>query len=139
MKLRHVRLATVLGSLVALALPSLSTAQAPIQRQPSYSPYLNLTRPGNLANNYYGLVRPEIDFRNSINNLQQRYGALNQQNTNPNATETEFPGTGHSTAFMNYSHYYGLRSRTPTGGPGAFNYGPNQVFANGLSNQPFRR
>ena len=35
--------------------------------QPVFSPYLNLLRRGtNPAVNYYGLVRPEIDFRNSL-------------------------------------------------------------------------
>jgi hypothetical protein len=72
-----------------------------------------------LANNYYGLVRPELEFRNSINNLQQQYTGLNQAFNNPTTIETPFPGTGHHTSFLNYSHYYGLRGRAPYGGSGS--------------------
>lgn len=39
----------------------------------SVSPYLNLLRSGSSpAVNYYGLVRPAIDFQNNLNNLQQQ-------------------------------------------------------------------
>jgi len=45
---------------------------------PAYSPYLNLLRQGNPAINYYGLVRPQIDFRNQIQGLQQLTAAAPQ-------------------------------------------------------------
>jgi len=38
---------------------------------PSVSPYINLLRGGSQALNYYGLVRPAVDFQSSISNLQQ--------------------------------------------------------------------
>ncbi|MBY0457645.1 MAG: hypothetical protein K2V38_09930, partial [Gemmataceae bacterium] len=42
---------------------------APIQRPP-YSPYLNLLRTGGTtAQNYYGLVRPEIQARQALQGL----------------------------------------------------------------------
>jgi hypothetical protein len=45
--------------------------------RPSFSPYLNLLRGGNstLAN-YYGLVRPELDFRRANSQLQFGIGQL---------------------------------------------------------------
>ena len=47
--------------------------------QPAVSPYINLLRRDNPAYlNYYGLVRPEVEFRNSINLLQQQV-TTNQQ------------------------------------------------------------
>lgn len=98
----------------SLAIPSRANAQGPglppnsAARPPVYSPYLNLTRSGNAAINYYGLVRPELDFRNAIQGLQTEFSSLNQaSSTDLNAA----PGTGHPVAFMNLSHYYpGLRS-----------------------------
>src|SRR5262245_58747136 len=46
---------------------------------PAYSPYLNLLRPGNPAfMNYYGLVRPELDFRAAVRGLQQQVTANRQ-------------------------------------------------------------
>src|ERR1700678_234592 len=49
---------------------------APLNQSPAFSPYLNLNRGGtSAAINYYGLVRPQIDFQNSINNLQQQVDA----------------------------------------------------------------
>ena len=38
---------------------------------PGYSPYLNLARQGNPGVNYYGLVRPQVEFRNSVQQLQR--------------------------------------------------------------------
>jgi hypothetical protein len=119
---RRISLAAVLSSFAALALAQPAPAQTPTPpRQPAYSPYLNLTRPGSVANNYYGLVRPDIDFRNSLNNLQQQYTGLNQAINNPTAVDSPFPGTGHKTSFMNYSHFYSIRGRTAggTNAPGA--------------------
>jgi hypothetical protein len=74
---------------------------------PAYSPYLNLARPGNAANNYYGLVRPQIDFQNQVNTLQQQYGVLSRDVNAPAADQVlPPPTTGHAAQFMNYSRYY---------------------------------
>jgi hypothetical protein len=80
----------------------------PSASSPAYSPYLNLTRPGNLANNYFGLVRPQIDTMNSVYQLQQQYGALNQSIANPTSMDQQLPPptTGHAATFMAYGHYY---------------------------------
>ena len=52
----------------------------PIQTNPAYNPYLNLLRPGgSVFQNYFGLVRPEIEFRRTISGLQYQAAALSQQ------------------------------------------------------------
>src|SRR5262249_19013880 len=72
---------------------------------PAYSPYLNLLRGGNsFATNYYGLVRPEIGFRNQILGLQQQT-ALNSYELQTG--QTGQLQTGHPVQFLNYSHYFG--------------------------------
>ena len=62
------------GLLAAPALPH-AAAQFPYPTsQPRVSPYQNLFRFGaSTANNYYNLVKPEIEFRSSIQQLR-RYG-----------------------------------------------------------------
>jgi hypothetical protein len=72
---------------------------------PPVSPYLNLLRSGSSpAINYFGLVRPEIDFRNSLQQIQQQISGLpGAAGYDPNAPLS----TGHPTQFMNYSHYFG--------------------------------
>ncbi|MFO0808537.1 MAG: hypothetical protein U0746_07940 [Gemmataceae bacterium] len=117
MSQRQVGLATALGALALFFTAPAAHAQAPGAVRPPFSPYLNLTRPGNTAINYYGLVRPEVDFRNSLNGLQSQYNALNQDANDPRNAQS-FPGTGHGAAFLNYSHYYALRgssARSPIG------------------------
>ena len=58
------RPATILSLGLTLGLASTATAQPrPASNVPSTSPYLNLLRPGGTGINYYGLVRPEQDFR----------------------------------------------------------------------------
>ncbi len=99
-------------------------AQAPVVRAPGsvpnlpppYSPYLNLLRNGNPTYiNYYGLVRPEQDFRNGINNLQQGVAANSAAITQTDQA-TGLPLTGHPTQFMNTSHYF--LNRGGQGSPG---------------------
>jgi len=91
-----------------------SQAQAPVVRppgpapvaQPPYSPYLNLLRNGNPSYvNYYGLVRPELEFRNQIYGLQQGVAAEAQAISSYDQT-TGLPLTGHATQFLNTSHYF---------------------------------
>jgi len=100
-----------------------ANAQPPGAPRGPYSPYLNLARPGNPAINYYGLVRPEQEFRSGIAGLRNQVGALNQEVNAMRPGATAPLQTGHPVAFMNYSHYYsGFRGRAgggaqPAGGP----------------------
>ena len=111
--------------LAALVFCSGALAQYPGQVRPSassptYSPYLNLLRPGNTANNYYGLVRPQIDFQNQVNVLQQQYGTLNREINAAPADQPLPPATtGHAAQFMSYSRYYPGLASTRTARPSA--------------------
>src|SRR5262245_21876578 len=68
-------LTTMIVASVAAAQPPAPLRDAP--RRPVYSPYLNLNRSGGtLAQNYYGLVRPEIEFRNNVNQLRRDTQAI---------------------------------------------------------------
>ena len=101
----------------ALMLTAEANAQPPLPRPlggattPPVSPYINLLRGGNApAINYYGLVRPQLDFRNSILALQgQVWYAQQAAGLQTGETGT----TGHPVAFMNYGGYF----MTTAGGP----------------------
>jgi hypothetical protein len=108
-----------------------SWAQVPYARpgayptvRPTFSPYLNLLRGGSPTLNYYGLVRPEVDFRNSLGQLQQQV-ANNQQALTEGEGATPVAATGHPTNFLNYSRYFLNR-----GGqlPGATGRGPGTLY-----------
>ena len=87
-----------------------------LNSQPTFSPYLNLLRTGNgsfgnsAAFNYYGLVRPQLDFQNNIAGLQNdvdlnRQALLNQNNQSNNNQLNTF-STGHSAVFLNTGGYF---------------------------------
>jgi hypothetical protein len=72
--------------------------------RPAVSPYINLLRAGSSAGvNYYGLVKPDIEFRTGIQRNQQQI-ATNQQSV------TEFTAgistTGHPTRYMTHWNYF---------------------------------
>lgn len=91
-----------------------SDAQAQGVRRPTVSPYLNLLRrDATPAENYYNLVRPEQQFRQSLLQQNREIQQLRRQQTaapqtqSPTSTgPTAIPGTGHRTYFQSYSHYY---------------------------------
>ena len=86
-----------------------------IQRTPTISPYLNLTRDDDFNGlpNYFALVRPQLQ-QEEINRRQQR--SIYSLNNDVRMIESRFaippqgdPGirpTGHAVYFMNYSHYF---------------------------------
>lgn len=96
----------------------------PLISRPAVSPYLNLLRRDQpAALNYYNLVRPQLDFTNAINRLNQdvqinRQGisALQQQQQQQN---TVSPPTGHQTYFLNLGGYFLNFSGGQTRSPGA--------------------
>jgi hypothetical protein len=84
---------------------------------PVFSPYLNMARGGDSALNYYGLVRPQVQTQQSLQQLQQQQTLMEQQQSlSPLTTgvgglsTTGLGGlplvTGHETAFGNYSHFF---------------------------------
>ena len=97
--------------LAALAMSAAASAQTPYfqesPRRPAFSPYLNLTRSGGgLAQNYYGLVRPELEFRRNDNLLRNDTQAL----AYGLAAASTAPGelqTGHPVGYMTHLKYYG--------------------------------
>jgi hypothetical protein len=104
MKTWIIRVALAAGAWVGTEAPAGAQYPQQIRNPPAYSPYLNLTRPGgNLAQNYYGLVRPEINAYNAIGSLQGQVNTLGQQD----AALVGALESGHPTTFMNFSHYYG--------------------------------
>jgi hypothetical protein len=76
-------------------------------RPPAFSPYLNLLRGGGSATlNYYGLVRPEMQFRQSIQNLAGDVAANQQMIGTMGSQMMGLPATGHPTQFMNLGGYF---------------------------------
>jgi hypothetical protein len=128
------------GTLVATAIfvgaAGLAPAQPPVpgirpgaMNPPALSPYLNLQRAGASAGvNYYGLVRPQMEFRNALQGLQQNFSGLAaQQTVDP---QTGYPVTGHVATFLNTGTYFLSLSSGPgaqTGRPGAPRVGNQQA------------
>jgi hypothetical protein len=99
---------------------------------PALSPYLNLTRGGNPAANYFLGVLPEIERRANkaevgtmLNDLERRLETpaaqpLPTEDVIGSLTGGGLPPTGHAAVFTNYSTYYGLTAPTaPVTRPGA--------------------
>ena len=78
------------------------------------SPYLNLLNNNNIGlPAYQTMVRPVLDAESAIQRQGNSIQRLQQQ-ANSGPTSRGGSGTGHTTYFMNYSHYYprsGARSR----------------------------
>lgn len=97
---------------------------------PAFSPYLNLLRGGSSpAINYYGIVRPEITFANSLYQLEGQQNQLQaQQNELGNqqgalAAQTTLPATGHASGFMTQSKFFmtsGGQGQANNFAPGGF-------------------
>jgi hypothetical protein len=77
---------------------------------PGFSPYLNILRGGSSpAINYYGIVRPEITFANSLYQLGAEQNLLQGQQANQQsalAAYTALPATGHPAGFQTQSRYF---------------------------------
>ena len=108
--------ALMLGA-VSLFAPGTASAQTSIGR-PVLSPYLNLLQAGQPPGvNLYGIVRPEIEFRSSIQRLQQQV-QTNQQAIDVQST-TALPTTGHFAGFMTQGVYF----QSFTGGAAGGSFG----------------
>ena len=119
-----------IGVILSASAGSVS-AQPPVpgggySRPPAFSPYLNLLRAGGSpALNYYGIVRPQMQFRDAIQNLSNQVDLNQQAIGNLAATGSALPATGHPTQFMNLGNYFMSNSgggqsggSRPTGPPG---------------------
>jgi hypothetical protein len=95
----------------------------PQLNRPTVSPYLNLLRPGgSAAFNYYTLVRPQLDFQQSINTIQtqvlqnrQTLTDLAQQSSNSGGA-SDLPPTSNVPAFLNTGGYFSGGSTLRSGG-----------------------
>jgi hypothetical protein len=103
-----------LGTGVQAQAPIGSYTPPQVNPYPTVSPYLNLNRNLNSATNYFGVVRPQFDNQQAIQQLQQQYQAIQgtqgmmPAGTGPVAPE-EIAPTGHRMGgSFNYSHYYPL-------------------------------
>ena len=56
-----------------------ANARSPITSRPTISPYLNLLRQGNPALNYYGLVRPEQEFRAANDQFRNQFSDVREK------------------------------------------------------------
>lgn len=93
------------GAGAAAAQPPLPAGHSP--QRPTFSPYLNLLRAGNSPTlNYYGMVRPELQFQQSIANLQGSVTANQQAINGLQNDPTGTVMTGHPTQFMNTGGYF---------------------------------
>lgn len=73
--------------------------------QPTFSPYLNLLRRGNSTlQNYYGLVRPEQQFRTANEQFQSNFNQVQRQFNTAQQTQFAPPlqSTGHRVRFMSH-------------------------------------
>jgi hypothetical protein len=103
------------GLLAALVVPA-AEAQGPYTPagvnpalRPAVSPWINMFRRGNSpAINYYGLVRPEFTFRNSIQELGQQQTTLTSQQQQLETALT-LPPTGRGSGFLNHGKYFQRR------------------------------
>ena len=139
--MKHALFVPVLVVIATLSLPAGDLcAQPPLpggmsSRPPAFSPYLNLLRSGGSpALNYFGLVRPEMQFRQAIQTLNSDVAQNRQQIGNLDPTNSALPFTGHTTQFMNLGGYFmnsggnsasgsrygsGAMNRSGSGGMGA--------------------
>src|SRR6516164_5963777 len=95
-----------------------SWAQVPGYRPP-VSPYVNLGQRNFQGNSpgiiYYGIVRPQLEFGNSISQLQRQQAVQGQEIATQEQAST-LPPTGHPVGFLNHSSYFlNLQFQSPRG------------------------
>ena len=95
------------GSAVAQSGRMPNTGPGGPPARPSFSPYLNLTRPGGSPGlNYYGLVRPQNQADQSIQQLQLAAGSPANVPTSLNGPNTGITTTGTAFGFHTYRTYF---------------------------------
>jgi hypothetical protein len=109
---------------LGLSMPaSRAAAQMPGQigvnpaNRPAFSPYLNLLRTDiNPAINYYGIVRPELAFSRTLQQVQAQQANLQQQQDLAATGGIGLPPTGMGAGFMTQSKYFMNVRPGPGGG-----------------------
>lgn len=119
----HPHLAALAAVVLGLALAAgTAPAQAPViprpipgYGSPTVSPYINLLRNVNpQVVNYYGLVRPQVQFQGAVQGLQEQVTTLDATTAQAAAG---LPPTGHTVSFRNYRGYFGRMTAVGVGGP----------------------
>ena len=147
---RAIRLA--LAAAVPAVLPAAASAQffqppgsyvRPYQpSRPTVSPYLNINRGGTSpAINYYGIVRPQMQTQQNLQDMQQQLTAQAAVGPGPDTAMPLTTGslgatplvstTGHPVSYFNYSHYFpGILNRggMRTGSSGGVSAGQGGAF-----------
>ncbi len=120
---------------------SLAPGYAPNQSGPTFSPYLNLLRrDSSPAINYYGLVRPEQQFRSTMQNLANELEQTQADVAGGAGQPQTLTQTGHPIQFFNLSHYYpnslqGAQGRTAGTGATGYQTGMQNTGAQNLGGQ----
>jgi hypothetical protein len=109
-------------TLAACALAGLFSADpvaAQQPRRPVGNPYLSLTgNPSSVAGAYYGIVRPQLDLRNSVQRLQTQVTRVEVAEATPGSQL--LPPTGTHARYMSHGGYFlnsGATLTAPTGPP----------------------
>jgi hypothetical protein len=133
-----------MASLVYFVHASMSQAQPPRggvnpAARPKFSPYLNLTRTDvDPALNYYGLVRPQVNFFNSIQQLDQQQSTLSDRQQELMAPST-LPPTGHTAGFLNHTKYFMSRGGAGLSGGSSIASVPAPRISSRGSRAPYSR
>ena len=88
---------------------------------PPVSPYFGLIGRGTIAQKYFNLTAPQLQFNANVDQLNQQI-ALNQQNVSTLAQGDLLLGTGHPSRFMNYQRYF-LNLNATAAGLAGYGYG----------------
>src|SRR5262249_9331718 len=83
--------------------------------QPTVSPYINLGRRGASAVDYFGIVRPQLEFRNALRNLHHQSASSPLNVAHTYDPQAGFRTTGHVAVFMNRGGYF-MNSLAPQPG-----------------------
>ncbi len=81
-------------------------ARSPFSTRPTVSPYLNLFRGGSPVLNYYGLVRPEQEFRKANDQFREQFYNVDRKLETFEQREgaSNLGVTGHHTRFFSDQH-----------------------------------
>ncbi len=92
-----------------------------VSPRPTINPYLNLTGRGQMAVNYYGIVKPQLEMYQGLQQVHQEIQQLQPLLSGPmsQGNQIDTLRTGHPVVFQSTSHYFpqaGTRPGTlPTG------------------------
>ena len=82
--------------------PSYASSRPSVTTRPAFSPYLNLLRQGDPVLNYYGLVRPEQEFRAANEQFRTQFSEVERELKTVEEREaaSNLGATGHRVQFL---------------------------------------